>query len=302
MLHNPFYIGLIRIERTGELFQGVHPPLIDKSLFDRVQRVLEGRSPHKTRHHTFRFQRVIRCSSCGRLLAASRHKGRYTYYRCQTKTCPTTCIREEVLDDVLRAASSTFAMTETELADAAADIEAVLADRQANSGDELKHTSLAIAAIDDRVARLTDAYIDRLVDRETYLSRKERLLQDRAAFASRNVSCEDGIEAMRRRAHRILELVKRLGNMGDLQSDDDLRRILKETISNFSVSGKNVEITWQTPFSQFSRFVPVSSGGAYRAKPRTRRAADLVKIIMDHCALQGDANQDTSPVPLLLAA
>jgi site-specific DNA recombinase len=41
ILHNPFYLGLIRIERTQETFQCVHPPLVDKSLFDRVQAALD---------------------------------------------------------------------------------------------------------------------------------------------------------------------------------------------------------------------------------------------------------------------
>jgi hypothetical protein len=38
MLNNPFYIGLIRLRRTGELFEGGHQPLVSKPLFDRVQR------------------------------------------------------------------------------------------------------------------------------------------------------------------------------------------------------------------------------------------------------------------------
>src|SRR5258706_11392639 len=36
LLNNPFYIGIIRIRRTGEHFAGVHEPLIGKVLFDRV--------------------------------------------------------------------------------------------------------------------------------------------------------------------------------------------------------------------------------------------------------------------------
>jgi len=39
---NPFYIGVIRIKASGESYDGVHQPLIPKSLFDRVQDVLDG--------------------------------------------------------------------------------------------------------------------------------------------------------------------------------------------------------------------------------------------------------------------
>jgi len=42
ILNNPFYVGLIRLTRTGETFPGIHARLIPKSLFDRVQLVLRG--------------------------------------------------------------------------------------------------------------------------------------------------------------------------------------------------------------------------------------------------------------------
>src|SRR5262245_25996747 len=44
LLNNTFYLGIIRIARTGETFPGIHEPLVSKSLFDRVHDVLNGRS------------------------------------------------------------------------------------------------------------------------------------------------------------------------------------------------------------------------------------------------------------------
>ena len=213
ILHNTFYIGLIRIKRTQETFQGAHLPLIDKSLFDRVQAVLDERSPHKARHHSFRYQRLLRCSSCQRALAASRHKG-HVYYRCQGKTCPTTCLREEHMDDVLRAATSCFSLSETEWADAAADIDLTLTARQADGADDLRTLSLAIAAIDDRVTRLIDAYVDQIVDRETYLSRKERLLGERTALTSRKTSLEAGVDEIQHHAQEDPRTRKNVGKYG----------------------------------------------------------------------------------------
>lgn len=271
ILHNPFYLGLIRIERTQETFQGVHPPLVDKSLFDRVRAALDQRSSHKTRHHSFRYQRALRCSSCARTLAASRHKG-HVYYRCQTKACPTTCIRQESLDDVLRVATSDFALSDAELKETAADIKAMLLDRKGDAADEVKNLALAIAAIDDRLSRLTDAYVDQILDRETFLARKERLLDDRAALTSSKTSIESGDDQIEKRAARILGLVKALGNMADLENDDQLRSLLKNTISNFAVSGKSVAIAWQNPFFQLSKWDSAPSGGP----ERTRTSSGLV--------------------------
>ena len=94
ILNNPFYFGLIRLRRTGETFLGVHEPLITKQLFDHVRRVLTGRTPSRTLIHAFTFRRTLRCRECGYSLIGELQKG-HAYYRCHTRTCPTTGIREE---------------------------------------------------------------------------------------------------------------------------------------------------------------------------------------------------------------
>lgn len=304
ILHNRFYVGLIRIERTGETFQGVHPPLVDKRLFDRVQSLLDDRSPHKTRHHSFRYQRLVRCSSCHRALVASRHKG-HVYYRCQTKMCPTTCIREECLDNSLRVVGAGFALTEAELKKAAADIETVLEARATDTGDELRNLSLAVAAIEDRLSRLTDAFVDQVIDRDIYLARKERLLDERAQLTSRKASVEAGDDQMERRAAEILELVRTLGNMGILENGDYIRETLRATTSNLSLSGKTLEIAWKNPFLQLVKIGRVTCGGPHRIKPRTSRSHNVVRVIIDHCdslAREDDRLDDDDDEPLRLAA
>ena len=94
LLNSQFYIGLIHIRRTGETFQGKHRPLISKSLFDRVQAVLSGKAQTQGLRHDFLYRRRLRCVHCGYLLIAEIQKGR-PYYRCHTKACPTTCLRED---------------------------------------------------------------------------------------------------------------------------------------------------------------------------------------------------------------
>jgi site-specific DNA recombinase len=42
-LRNPFYMGIMRIEKRGEHFPGIHEPLVSKRLFDEVEAVLDGR-------------------------------------------------------------------------------------------------------------------------------------------------------------------------------------------------------------------------------------------------------------------
>lgn len=58
LLHNPFYAGLVRIKRTGEMFPGVHEPLIPQSLFKKVEAVLDGKNVEKRHRHSFLFRKL----------------------------------------------------------------------------------------------------------------------------------------------------------------------------------------------------------------------------------------------------
>jgi site-specific DNA recombinase len=299
ILNNPFYIGIIRIEKTREVFQGLHAPLIAKPLFDRVKAILRGKSPYKIAIHRFRYQRMVRCASCGRLLSASRQKG-YVYYRCPTRSCPTTCLREDRIDESLRSACSGFRFDPADWAAVEADIEITLADQKRDRAEELKSLSLSIAAIDERLARLTDAYVDRIVDRDIYLSRKEQLLGERAGLVSKASAVADEA-GTRRRVAEMFELAKALGNLPVLANDDELRELLKTTTSNFTVDRKTVAIAWANPFQSLCGEVVVASGGPHRAIVRTfqDRLKRFVSIIIEdskaHALVAHDRGNDLIP-------
>lgn len=86
ILHNPFYMGLIRIYKTNEMFEGKHEPLVSKKLFDRVQAIMTGRAYPSTTKHRFVFRRLVKCSRCGKSLTGETRKG-HIYYRCHDRAC-----------------------------------------------------------------------------------------------------------------------------------------------------------------------------------------------------------------------
>src|SRR5580698_6624642 len=87
VLNNPFYTGLIRIRRTNELFTGNHQPIVAKSLFDRVQAILRGKTVVRLVRHNFSFRKLVRCGNCNYTLIGELQKG-HIYYRCQRRSCP----------------------------------------------------------------------------------------------------------------------------------------------------------------------------------------------------------------------
>jgi site-specific DNA recombinase len=79
IFQNPFYMGII--SRIGQRFQGVHPPIISKTLFDNVQDVLCNRHHPKIQKHFFPVRGFITCHNCGCLYTATKKKG-FIYYYC----------------------------------------------------------------------------------------------------------------------------------------------------------------------------------------------------------------------------
>jgi site-specific DNA recombinase len=102
ILRNPFYIGIIHMKGTGESYVGVHEPIVTKSLFGKVQDILAGKLSARPLTHDFLFRRTIRCLHCNYRLIGETRKG-HVYYRCHTRTCPTSSIREEEVDKTIYA-------------------------------------------------------------------------------------------------------------------------------------------------------------------------------------------------------
>jgi site-specific DNA recombinase len=80
MLNNPFYIGTNRL--NGKEYPGAQEPLIDKKLFNAVQRKLHKHGPARLRKHNPVFKGMILCAHCGKTITWQLQKGRYYGY-CQ---------------------------------------------------------------------------------------------------------------------------------------------------------------------------------------------------------------------------
>jgi hypothetical protein len=293
ILNNPFYIGLIRIRKTGEVFQGIHPPLVGKYAFDGVQAVLKGKMTHRTMTHRFRFQRTFRCAACNRALIGETRKG-HVYYRCHTASCPVTNFREEAIDATLRENCRPFQLTDEEWEAVRHDIGVALEYKKHDAVGKTKVLTLNIAAIDERVNRLTDAYVDRLVERDIYLTRKAALLDDKATLLSRKTLIEAEGGDLRQQIEKNLGLAKALGTLGILKDDEKTREILKTTTSDLIASPETLYVAWRNPFQELAKRAGIPLGGPYRGKPRTFVYGVYAEVILKYSddAVGSEANDD----------
>jgi len=271
LLHNPFYIGLIHIRRTGEIFEGKHTPLISKALFDKVQAISAGRFYPRIEKNEFMFRRLIKCQRCQRSLTGERQKG-HVYYRCHDYGCRRVAVKEPALDEFTAQELSYLWFEGEDLRDFRDLLKQQVAKEQADQADLTTHIERDIGLIDQRIARLTDLLIDLSIDKTTYNERKtdllarKRNLQDRLQNADNLSFWKIVAERFERGLDAYLGYIN--GN------DAEKRDAVQIVSSNFIVDGKQPILPMFFPFNEIRNWSKSTNGAPYQAAVRT---SDLIE-------------------------
>ena len=235
-LGNPFYTGLIRIQRTGETFQGIHEPLISADLFEQVANVRAGKCGKKNTKHNHLYRGLFQCALCDRSMIPEKQK-EYVYYRCQYPSCPRNCVREEHLEQAILSELSRVKIND--------GIKKAIMEKLAESDQKLmqQHSvnthQMQMDNIAKRLEQLEDAAIDRIIDTETFHARKEKLLLERKKLEdiqsenTKNIITPAVME-------NFLERLKSLANHYKNARPADKREIIEITISNRRVHDKKI--------------------------------------------------------------
>ena len=235
-LSNPFYTGIIRIRRTGAVYQGAHTPIISVYLFETVQTIKAGRSGKKVTKHNHTYRGLFRCKQCHTSMIPERQKG-HVYYRCHSTTCPPNTIREESLEEAVTTALQAVNASDEQWSQFTMAFKTWLKNRRSDDGS--KQMTLKKAQLELRKERLIDALIDRLVDEEAYNKRMKALLLE-------STRLENHARVIKQKQHdpdhtyKFLELVKSLAGHYEMAKPAERREIVKIALSNREVSNKKV--------------------------------------------------------------
>lgn len=277
ILNNPFYIGLIRIRSTGQTFPGVHPPLIHKSLFDRVQRILKGKAQVAIRDHDFLFRRLLTCATCGRALIGEQQKG-HTYYRCHSPQCRGVCVREERVKETIDRLFAHLQFTDEEQS----YLQTQIAVLRKNWIDDREIQRSALESnkqrLKSRLLRLTDAYLDGVLERRLFEDRKTALLHEEKALDERQ--SELGRESGPDRLGNFFELAKSVYFTYKTGLADEKRELLEIVTSNCRIEQKNVLVELKSPFQLVADRAKNPSGGPCQDTVRTRVLNRLLQNLL----------------------
>jgi site-specific DNA recombinase len=268
LLKNPFYIGLIRIRTSGETFPGVHEALVKKSSFDRVQLILSGKAGRGTQLHDFLFRRLFRCKHCGRSLSGEKQKG-HVYYRCHSKRCPTTGIREEAIEEKILQCLSRLEFSEADRQLLAGEADRLRDEKEVERANLEKTLSLRLHKVEVSLDRLTDAYIDQAIDKMIFERRKNALLREQKDLEENLGATQEGTRSVVDQLCEFFELAGSAYLEYKLGFPEQKRHLLKIITSNRLVDGKRVDISLLSPFEEIANRPENTNGGPFRDRLRT---------------------------------
>jgi site-specific DNA recombinase len=286
ILNNPFYVGVMIIK--GKSFTGNHEAIVPPFLFKQVRSILKGKTNTKAFKHNYLFRRIIKCGTCNYSLIAESKKG-HIYYRCHTRDCSTKTIREERIVTPLMLVMSSIQLDRIELETLQELIEEVKLNwtsSQTKLSETLKMHEQKVA---QKLERLTDAYIENILDKDAYNIKKSQLLIELKAYQGKNKGIAQEKESIFKRTNSYLEFLKTILNSFNSGIVEEKRRIIKIITSNLSFSGNKLSISIKSPFYELSNRTLLLSCGHVRPIPRTQTFEFAIP------ATQGD-NQYTPKV------
>jgi DNA repair exonuclease SbcCD ATPase subunit len=138
-----------------------------------------------------------------------------------------------------------------------------------HKGEMLKAYDMQLASLQDRLARLTDAYIDQTIDKELFQDRKAALLNERATLNEQRTAITSNLRSIPDSLREFLELAGRAKILYKTAISEEKRDLLGIVTSNRVLKGKNVVVELSNPFADIANRPKAVHGAPCPDVPRT---------------------------------
>jgi len=274
ILMRPLYYGAMVFKR--ELYEGIHEPIVSKTLFNQVQQVIKQRGwyhQYKSKRYDFSFTGFIKCGYCGCSITAehrpfyfprTHNKVSYIYYHCTKKRLP--CLqkgytREEVLEEQFREIIKSVSLSQIWADKLRELLETDSQTEKQHAKMELEKLTLELTEIEQKLDRLLGAYLDTLIDSENYKQKKNELMEKQSISKDNISQLKNGnlfwVESVKEFINCAQECAKiaRAENNGHL-----LSQMAKKVGSKYFLKNHRIEFSLWPPYKALD-----ASGGAASA-------------------------------------
>src|SRR3989339_375764 len=182
MLKSPTYYGVFLIK--GEMYQGVHEPIISKQLFDKVQEVMrqKGKPVKPEIIKYFPFLRLLRCGECGRAITAEKKikplGKEYIYYRCTKKqrVCHQKYLEQRKIVKQFNDIIQKVALPDKVKNDFLQQWEKDNIEYSTKKGLDKNKLRAELKILEEKQMNLLDAYLEHTINNEEYTVAKQKII------------------------------------------------------------------------------------------------------------------------------
>ena len=178
ILTNRSYIG--EVKHRDIYYKGIHNPIIDVKIFNKVQKIWEYRDEHFKKckvqvQHNHWLRGILKCSDCGKGMIFFQRKtrpepifqcGGYTNGKCFSHQINVHTIEKAILEQLKK--------------DYTEKIEIKISDRTNTIDNEVKLVLSTLKKIDTKLDRIKSAYQNGIDSLEEYKINKERILLEKS--------------------------------------------------------------------------------------------------------------------------
>jgi len=263
ILRNPFYYGVMRIEKTGKLYPHIYPPIITKELFDVCQEVYNARKGKSFKYagKEFIFRGLIKCATTGytagtEMMTRISPKGRFfkwTHLRVWKPENPELRIRvreEEVIMQIEEVFKALVIPREL-LEQITGYLKKLVETERDLHKKRLNELKVANTRIMNRISMLTDSFLDYDISKEEYEIKKQELSQKRSEITQEIELYSNGDDNFRERQAELIRLASGAYDAFREANITEKRQLLNFVFLSLKLRGKKLEYSLRPPFSEF---------------------------------------------------
>ncbi|MBI2627745.1 recombinase family protein [Candidatus Nomurabacteria bacterium] len=248
LLTNRAYLGFIK--HHDEWHNGSFEPIISPTQFEAVQKVYKTRQkPRKSKiAHPFHFLGFAKCGECGSMITAqysiNRFGTRYVYYRCTKKKggCSQPYLQESTLSAQIKTLLQAVSLPISEIEKMEKKIYEWEHESISEKGSFVQNLKSELSETQEKLDKLVSVYLDRDIERSTYLERKNILLRQKAGIEE---SLKDFGQQRKNWIEPLRSLVLSLKEAVDLEKSDnqlEWKQFFQKIGSNPEIKDKTIHM------------------------------------------------------------
>ena len=270
MLRSPFYYGVF--EFAGETYQGIHKPIISKTLFDKCQEIIKRKSKTHINHKDeFWFLGLVKCKECHSAITAEKHfkfypktrgKVRYDYYRCGKKHgyCSQKYVSGGEFEKQIREILFQHSLHELNARRMLNWLYADEINERKTVENKISLSKSQLSNVEQKLDRLLTGYLDQVIETNEYQTAKKKLIEEKSNLEEQISSFEKNqflwVKLVRDFINSALEAHKiaRAKNNGE-----ELSFFAKKVGSNYFLSGRHLKFSPLRGFNALAAPAPAAN-------------------------------------------